>query len=61
MESPFNEVEMETKEDSIKFFARVDKVVGVLGSLGVHVPVEYVNLEIKVLTTDNEYEQRTIL
>ena len=38
------------------------KIVGVLISLGVHMPVQDVNLKIvEVLTSDYEYEQRTIL
>ena len=46
----------------MRFFARVDKIVGVLGSLGVHLPTEDVNLKIvEVLTDDYEFEQRTIL
>ena len=58
----FNELAMEKKEEPMKFFARVDKVVGVLGSLGAHMPVEDVNLKIvEVLTDDYEFEQRTIL
>ena len=45
-----------------EIFARVDKIVGVLGSLGVHLPTEDVNLKIvEVLTDDYEFEQRTIL
>ena len=56
----FNELVMEKKEEPMKFFARVDKVVGVLGSLGAHMPVEDVNLKIvEVLTDDYEFEQRT--
>ena len=40
----------------------VVQVVGVLGSLGVHIPVEDVNFKIvEVLTADYRYEQRTIL
>ena len=53
---------MDKKEDPMKFFARVDKIVGVLISLGVHMPVQDVNLKIvEVLTSDYEYQQRTIL
>ena len=41
----FNELVMKKKEEErTRFFARVDKVVGVLGSLGIHLPVEDVNL-----------------
>ncbi|CAM9850947.1 unnamed protein product, partial [Sphacelaria rigidula] len=58
----FNELWMEKKEDPMKFFARVDKIVGVLAALGVNMPVEDLNLKlIQVLTSDYEYEQRTIL
>ena len=58
----FNELVMEKKEEPMRFFARVDKVVGVLGSLGVHMPVEDANLKIvEVLTDEYEFEQRTIL
>ena len=46
----------------MRFFARVDKIVGVLGSLGVHLLTEDVNLKIvEVLTDDHELEQCTIL
>ena len=46
----------------MRFFARVDKIVGVLGYLGVYVLVEDMNLNIiEVLTDDYEFEQRTIL
>ena len=58
----FNDLVMEKKEEPMRFFARVDKIVGVLGSLGVHLPTEDVNLKIvEVLTDDYEFEQRTIL
>ena len=53
---------MEKKEEPMRFFARVDKIVGVLGSLGVYLPVEDVNFRIvEVLTDDYEFKQRTIL
>ena len=53
---------MEKKEEPMRFFARVDKIVGVLGSLGVYLPVEDVNLKVaEVLSDDYEFEQRTIL
>ena len=53
---------MEKKEEPIRFFTRVDKIVDVLGSLGVYLPVEDVNLKIvEVLTDDYEFEQRMIL
>lgn len=46
----------------MKFFAFVNKTVAVLGYLGVHVPVEHVNLKIvEVLVADYEYEQRTTM
>ena len=46
----------------MRFFACVDKIVGVSGSLGVHLPVEDVTLKIvEVVTADYEFEQRTIL
>ena len=49
---------MEKNEDPMKFVARVDKIVGVLGSWAVHLPVEDVNLKIvEVLMTD--YDIRT--
>ena len=58
----FNELVMEKKEEPIRFFTRVDKIVDVLGSLGVYLPVEDVNLKIvEVLTDDYEFEQRMIL
>ena len=40
----FNELVME-KEELVRFFARVDNIVGVLESLGVHLQVEDVNLK----------------
>ena len=53
---------MENNEDTMKLFALVDKIVGVLESLGVHLSVDDVNLKIvEALTTDYEFEQRTIL
>ena len=58
----FDDLVMEKKEEPMKFFARVDKIVGVLGSLGVHMPVEDVNFKIVgALTGDYEFERRTIL
>ena len=57
-----NDLVMEKKKAPMRFFARVDKIVRVLGSLGVHLPTEDVNLKIvEVLTDDYEFEQRTIL
>lgn len=53
---------IEKKEDPIKFFARVEKTVGKVVSLGVDVPVEDFNFKIvEVLTSKNANEQRTIL
>ena len=44
---------MEKKEKPIKFSPSVVQVVGVLGSLGVHMSVEDVNFKIvEVLTAD---------
>ena len=40
METWFDDLVMEKKEEPLRFFARVDHSVGVLGSLGVHMPVE---------------------
>ena len=53
---------VEKKEKPIKFSMSVVQVVGVLGLLGVHMPVEDVNFKkVEVLTADYRYEQRTIL
>ena len=58
----FNELVMEKNAEPMRFCPRVDKIVGVLGSLGVHLPVEDVNLKIvEVLIADYEFEQRTML
>ena len=40
----FNDLVMEKKEEPMRYFARVNKIVGVLGSLGVHLPVSYTHL-----------------
>ena len=40
----FIELVMEGSQEPIRFFARVDKIVGGLGSLGVYLPVDDVNL-----------------
>ena len=49
------------KEKPMRVFARADKIVGVLGSLGVYLPVEDVNLKIvEALTAEYEAEQSTI-
>ena len=51
---------MEKKEEPMRFFARVDKIVVFLGSPGVYLPVEDMSLKIvEVLTDDYEFEQRT--
>ena len=47
------ELVMEKKEEPLRFFARVDKIVGVLGSLRVHLPVEDVILKIVEAFTTN--------
>ena len=54
---------MEKKEEPMTFFARTGKIVGVLESLGVHLPTtEDVNRKIvEVLTNGYEFEQRTLL
>ncbi|CAM9165641.1 unnamed protein product, partial [Laminaria digitata] len=45
-----------------EFFSRVDKIVGILGSLGVQKSVGDVNRKlVRVLTHDYEMEQRTLL
>ena len=55
-----NELVMEKKEEPMRFFARVDKIVVFLGSPGVYLPVEDMSLKIvEVLTDDYEFEQRT--
>ena len=46
----------------MKFFGRVDKIVGILTSLGVPKSVDDVNGKlVKVLTDDYEIQQRTLL
>ena len=58
----FIELVMEKKDELMRFFARVDMIVGVLGSLGVHLPVEDVTLKIvEAFTADYELERRTIV
>ena len=53
---------MEKKKEPMRVFARVDKMVGVLGALGVRLLTEDVNLNIiEILTDDYEFEQHTIL
>ena len=62
METPIQRTGHGEEGGTEGFFARVDKIVGVLGSLGVYLPVEDVNLKIvEVLADDYEFEQRTIL
>ncbi|CAN0395471.1 unnamed protein product, partial [Laminaria digitata] len=58
----FDAIRMEKGEEPMKFFSRVDKVVGVLASLGVEKSVGDVNRKlVRSLTSDYEMEQRTIL
>ena len=62
METPIQRTGHGEEGGTEGFFARVDEIVGVLGSLGVYLPVEDVNLKIvEVLADDYEFEQRTIL
>ena len=58
----FDAVKMEKGEEPMKFFGRVDKIVGILTSLGVPKSVDDVNRKlVRVLTDDYEIEQRTLL
>ncbi|CAN0405489.1 unnamed protein product, partial [Laminaria digitata] len=58
----FDAIRMEKGEEPMKFFSRVDKVVGVLASLGVEKSVGGVNRKlVRTLTSDYEMEQSTIL
>ena len=53
---------MEKGEEPMKYFGRIDKIVGVLASLGVAKTVVDANREIiMTLTSDYEMEERTIL
>ena len=53
---------MEEEEELMRFFALGDKIVGVLKSLGIHLPVQDVNLKIvEVLTAGYGFEQLAIL
>ncbi|CAM9954547.1 unnamed protein product, partial [Laminaria digitata] len=53
---------MEKGEEPMKCFSRVDKIVGILGSLGEEESVGDVNQKlVRVLTHDYEMEQRTLL
>ena len=49
----FDDLVMKKEEERMRFFARVDKIVGVLGSLRVHLPVEDVILKIVEAFTAN--------
>ena len=61
-ELQLDDLVVEKQEELMIFFPRVDKVVGVLGSLRVHMPVEDVKFDIvEVLTADYELEKRTTL
>ena len=58
----FDAVQMEKGEEPMKFFSRVDKIVGTLASLGVPKSEGEVNRKlVRVLTADYEIEQRTLL
>ena len=55
-------VHMEKGEEPIKFFSRVDKIVGTLASLGVPKSEGDVNRKlVREFTADYEIEQRTLL
>ena len=58
----FDAVQMEKDEKPIIFFSHVDKIVGILTSLGVHKSVGDVNRKLaRLLTSDYEMEQRALL
>ena len=58
----FDSAKMEKGEEPMKYFCRMDKIVGVLASLGVVKTVADVNRKIiMTLTSDYEMEKRTIL
>ena len=58
----FDSAKMETGEEPMKYFRWIDKIVGVLASLGVVKSVADVNRKIiMTLTSDYEIEERTIL
>ena len=58
----FDSAKMEKGEEPMKYFGRIDKIVGVLASLGVVKSVADVNRKIiMTLTSDYEIEERTIL
>ena len=58
----FDSAKMEKVQEPMKYFSRIDKIVGVLASLGVVKPVADVNRKIiMTLTSEYEIEERTIL
>ena len=58
----FDSAKMEKGEEPMKYFSRVDEIVGVLASLGVVTSVADVSRKIIVTLTSNyEIEGRTIL
>ena len=58
----FDSAKMEKGEEPIKYFGRIDKIVGVFASLGVVKTVADVNRKIIMTpTSDYEMEERTIL
>ena len=58
----FDSAKMEKGEEPIKYFGRIDKIVGVFASLGVVKTVADVNRKIiMTLTSDYEMEERIIL
>ena len=58
----FDSAKMEKGEEPMKYFSWIDKIVGVLASLGVVTSVADVSRKIiMTLTSDYEIEERTIL
>ena len=58
----FDSAKMENVEEPMKYFGRIDKIVGVRVSLGVAKTVADVNHKIiTTLTSDYKMEERTIL
>ena len=58
----FDSAKMEKREEPMKYFGRIDKIVGVLASLGVVQTVAEVNSKIILtLTLDYEMDERPIL
>ena len=58
----FDAAQMEKGEERMKFSSRVDKIVGILASLGVQLSLGDVNRKlVRVRTSDYEMEQRTLL